>query len=196
MSVGFGRILTTCAWRSVSVSAAFVSATFTIAMSSDKPSECVSVPCLGKGFAWEPDMLLYSVPSLGQQSEEKIELSLPVNMITAFGLGSSEQSCAGNEYPVCPERMCHQITGNVSLTNQPGPVLKCQSWFYWLQVDDSAAQTVQAAKHGIGLVKVLFANMGNIFIKNLQSVQKVIISDKLCFKLYSNDISIDQDLKL
>ncbi|OXB79343.1 UNVERIFIED_CONTAM: hypothetical protein H355_013264 [Colinus virginianus] len=65
-----------------------------------------------------------------------------------------------------------------------------------LQVDDSAAQTVQAAKHGIGLVEVLFANMGNIFIKILQSVQKVIISDKLCFQLYGNDILIDQDLKL
>uniref|UniRef100_A0A669P0Q1 Tubulin--tyrosine ligase-like protein 9 n=1 Tax=Phasianus colchicus TaxID=9054 RepID=A0A669P0Q1_PHACC len=51
------------------------------------------------------------------------------------------------------------------------------------------------AKHGTGLVEVLFADMDNIFIKSLQSVQKVIISDKRCFELYGYDILIDQDLK-
>uniref|UniRef100_A0A8B9S4E9 Tubulin--tyrosine ligase-like protein 9 n=1 Tax=Apteryx owenii TaxID=8824 RepID=A0A8B9S4E9_APTOW len=51
------------------------------------------------------------------------------------------------------------------------------------------------AKHGAELVEVLFADMDNIFIKSLQSVQNVIISDKHCFELYGYDILIDQDLK-
>ncbi|NXD13300.1 TTLL9 polyglutamylase, partial [Nothocercus nigrocapillus] len=51
------------------------------------------------------------------------------------------------------------------------------------------------AKHGADVVEVLFADMDNIFIKSLQSVQKVIISDKHCFELYGYDILIDQDLK-
>ncbi|XP_040432262.1 probable tubulin polyglutamylase TTLL9 isoform X5 [Cygnus olor] len=51
------------------------------------------------------------------------------------------------------------------------------------------------AKHGPGSVEVLFADMDNIFIKSLQSVQKVIISDKHCFELYGYDILIDRDLK-
>ncbi|NXC46139.1 TTLL9 polyglutamylase, partial [Penelope pileata] len=51
------------------------------------------------------------------------------------------------------------------------------------------------AKHGAGAVAVLFADMDNIFIKSLQSVQKVIISDKHCFELYGYDILIDRDLK-
>ncbi|NXL82908.1 TTLL9 polyglutamylase, partial [Alectura lathami] len=51
------------------------------------------------------------------------------------------------------------------------------------------------ARHGAGVVGALFAAMDNIFIKSLQSVQKVIISDKHCFELYGYDILIDQDLK-
>ncbi|XP_077192171.1 putative tubulin polyglutamylase TTLL9 isoform X2 [Paroedura picta] len=51
------------------------------------------------------------------------------------------------------------------------------------------------AKHGAETVEFLFAEMDNIFIKSLQSVQKVIISDKHCFELYGYDILIDQDLK-
>ncbi|XP_032054460.1 probable tubulin polyglutamylase TTLL9 [Aythya fuligula] len=51
------------------------------------------------------------------------------------------------------------------------------------------------AKHGAGSVEVLFADMDNIFIKSLQSVQKVIISDKHCFELYGYDILIDWNLK-
>ncbi|XP_061486801.1 probable tubulin polyglutamylase TTLL9 isoform X5 [Rhineura floridana] len=51
------------------------------------------------------------------------------------------------------------------------------------------------AKHGAEAVEILFAEMDNIFIKSLQSVQKVIISDKHCFELYGYDILIDQDLK-
>ncbi|XP_053250657.1 probable tubulin polyglutamylase TTLL9 isoform X1 [Podarcis raffonei] len=51
------------------------------------------------------------------------------------------------------------------------------------------------AKHGAEAVENLFAEMDNIFIKSLQSVQKVIISDKHCFELYGYDILIDQNLK-
>lgn len=51
------------------------------------------------------------------------------------------------------------------------------------------------AKHGAEVMETLFAEMDNIFIKSLQSVQKVIISDKHCFELYGYDILIDQDLK-
>ncbi|XP_050999432.1 probable tubulin polyglutamylase TTLL9 [Acomys russatus] len=52
-----------------------------------------------------------------------------------------------------------------------------------------------ASKHGPEAVEALFRDMDNIFIKSLQSVQKVIISDKHCFELYGYDILIDQDLK-
>ncbi|XP_043836652.1 probable tubulin polyglutamylase TTLL9 isoform X1 [Dromiciops gliroides] len=51
------------------------------------------------------------------------------------------------------------------------------------------------SKHGPEAVETLFQDMDNIFIKSLQSVQKVIISDKHCFELYGYDILIDQDLK-
>lgn len=52
-----------------------------------------------------------------------------------------------------------------------------------------------ASKHSPQVVETLFSDMDNIFIKSLQSVQKVIISDKHCFELYGYDILIDQDLK-
>ncbi|XP_020137364.1 putative tubulin polyglutamylase TTLL9 isoform X4 [Microcebus murinus] len=52
-----------------------------------------------------------------------------------------------------------------------------------------------ASKHGPQAVEMLFSDMDNIFVKSLQSVQKVIISDKHCFELYGYDILIDQDLK-
>ncbi|KAL0595240.1 putative tubulin polyglutamylase TTLL9 [Plecturocebus cupreus] len=52
-----------------------------------------------------------------------------------------------------------------------------------------------ASKHRPQAVETLFRDMDNIFIKSLQSVQKVIISDKHCFELYGYDILIDQDLK-
>ncbi|XP_074148878.1 putative tubulin polyglutamylase TTLL9 isoform X2 [Sminthopsis crassicaudata] len=51
------------------------------------------------------------------------------------------------------------------------------------------------SKHGPEAVEALFQDMDNIFIKSLQSVQKVIISDKHCFELYGYDILIDQNLK-
>ncbi|KAM4609591.1 putative tubulin polyglutamylase TTLL9 [Discoglossus pictus] len=51
------------------------------------------------------------------------------------------------------------------------------------------------ARHGPEEVETLFQNIDNIFIKTLQSVQKVIINDKHCFELYGYDILLDQDLK-
>ncbi|KAG9462043.1 hypothetical protein GDO78_015035, partial [Eleutherodactylus coqui] len=51
------------------------------------------------------------------------------------------------------------------------------------------------AKHGPAEVETLFQDMDNIFIKSLQSVQKIIINDKHCFELYGYDILLDEDLK-
>ncbi|CAJ0925476.1 unnamed protein product [Ranitomeya imitator] len=51
------------------------------------------------------------------------------------------------------------------------------------------------AKHGPTAVETLFQSMDNIFIKSLQSVQKIIINDKHCFELYGYDILLDEDLK-
>ena len=41
----------------------------------------------------------------------------------------------------------------------------------------------------------MFRLMDEIFIKSLQSVQKIIINDKHCFELYGYDILLDADLK-
>ncbi|XP_012728903.2 probable tubulin polyglutamylase TTLL9 isoform X2 [Fundulus heteroclitus] len=51
------------------------------------------------------------------------------------------------------------------------------------------------AKHGREVIETLFKEMDNIFIRSLQSVQKVIINDKHCFELYGYDILLDQNLK-
>uniref|UniRef100_M4AQX9 Tubulin--tyrosine ligase-like protein 9 n=2 Tax=Xiphophorus TaxID=8082 RepID=M4AQX9_XIPMA len=51
------------------------------------------------------------------------------------------------------------------------------------------------AKHGRELIENLFKEMDNIFIRSLQSVQKVIINDKHCFELYGYDILLDENLK-
>ncbi|XP_071763512.1 putative tubulin polyglutamylase TTLL9 [Centroberyx gerrardi] len=51
------------------------------------------------------------------------------------------------------------------------------------------------AKHGAEMVETLFKDMDNIFVRSLQSVQKVIINDKHCFELYGYDILLDQNLK-
>ncbi|XP_072169782.1 probable tubulin polyglutamylase TTLL9 isoform X1 [Diadema setosum] len=56
-------------------------------------------------------------------------------------------------------------------------------------------KTYLTAKHGIELVENLFRDMNEIFIKSLQSVQKIMINDKHCFELYGYDILMDQDLK-
>ncbi|XP_029995217.1 putative tubulin polyglutamylase TTLL9 [Sphaeramia orbicularis] len=51
------------------------------------------------------------------------------------------------------------------------------------------------AKHGREKVETLFEEMDNIFVRSLQSVQKVIINDKHSFELYGYDILLDQNLK-
>lgn len=51
------------------------------------------------------------------------------------------------------------------------------------------------ARHGAETVERVFRDMDTIFIRSLQSVQKVIINDKHCFELYGYDILLDQDLK-
>lgn len=52
-----------------------------------------------------------------------------------------------------------------------------------------------SARHGAERVEALFRNIDGIFIRSLQSVQKVIINDKHCFELYGYDILLDQALK-
>ena len=44
-------------------------------------------------------------------------------------------------------------------------------------------------------VAVCFSQMDDIFIKSLQSVQKVMINDKHCYELYGYDILLDDCLK-
>lgn len=51
------------------------------------------------------------------------------------------------------------------------------------------------AKHTPEVTKQLFLQIDNIFIKTLQSVQKIIINDKHCFELYGFDLMIDKNLK-
>jgi len=51
------------------------------------------------------------------------------------------------------------------------------------------------AKHGPEVVKHLFQQIDEIFIKSLQSVQRIIINDKHCFELYGFDIMFDANLK-
>ncbi|XP_061105692.1 probable tubulin polyglutamylase TTLL9 [Conger conger] len=51
------------------------------------------------------------------------------------------------------------------------------------------------ARHGASAALALFTEMDNVFVRSLQSVQKVIINDKHCFQLYGYDIILDQDLK-
>lgn len=51
------------------------------------------------------------------------------------------------------------------------------------------------AKHGREMVENLFRRMDNVFVRSLQSVQKIVINDKHCFELYGYDILLDEDLK-
>lgn len=51
------------------------------------------------------------------------------------------------------------------------------------------------AKHTPEVTRQLFHQIDNIFIKTLQSVQKIIINDKHCFELYGFDLMIDKNLK-
>ncbi|KAJ0063128.1 hypothetical protein NL108_012593 [Boleophthalmus pectinirostris] len=51
------------------------------------------------------------------------------------------------------------------------------------------------AKHGREKIETLFKDIDNIFVRSLQSVQKVFINDKHCFELYGYDILLDENLK-
>ncbi|XP_013408942.2 probable tubulin polyglutamylase TTLL9 [Lingula anatina] len=51
------------------------------------------------------------------------------------------------------------------------------------------------AKHGMEAVAKMFTQMDDIFIKTLQSVQKIMINDKRCFEMYGYDILLDTNLK-
>ena len=51
------------------------------------------------------------------------------------------------------------------------------------------------ARHGHQVVKRVQQQMDEIYIKSLQSVQKVMINDKHCFELYGFDIMFDENLK-
>ena len=51
------------------------------------------------------------------------------------------------------------------------------------------------AKHGHETVQQLYRQIDNVFIKSLQSIQKIMINDKHCFELYGFDLMMDKDLK-
>ncbi|XP_037083266.1 LOW QUALITY PROTEIN: probable tubulin polyglutamylase TTLL9 [Pollicipes pollicipes] len=51
------------------------------------------------------------------------------------------------------------------------------------------------ARHGDAMVATLIDDINNVFIKSLQSVQKIMINDKHCFELYGYDILIDSELR-
>ena len=55
--------------------------------------------------------------------------------------------------------------------------------------------TFLAARHGHQVVRQARQQMDQIYIKSLQSVQKVMINDKHCFELYGFDILFDENLK-
>ena len=81
------------------------------------------------------------------------------------------------------------VWADSSFLSQPGGGAKGCKWML------QRFRQYLASKHGPEAVETLFSDMDNIFIRSLQSVQKVIISDKHCFELYGYDILIDQDLK-
>lgn len=51
------------------------------------------------------------------------------------------------------------------------------------------------ARHGHSVVRRVQQQMDDIYIKSIQSVQKVMINDKHCFELYGFDILFDETLK-
>ena len=52
-----------------------------------------------------------------------------------------------------------------------------------------------SARHGHPTVKRIRQQMDEIYIKSLQSVQRVMINDKHCFELYGFDLLFDETLK-
>lgn len=51
------------------------------------------------------------------------------------------------------------------------------------------------SKYGQEKVSEAFAQIQDLIIKSLQSVQKTIINDKHCFELYGFDVLLDANLK-
>ncbi|GBG28389.1 Tubulin polyglutamylase TTLL5 [Hondaea fermentalgiana] len=51
------------------------------------------------------------------------------------------------------------------------------------------------SRHGVERTNQVFADIEDIVLRSLQSVQKVMIHDKHCFELYGYDIMIDDQLK-
>ncbi|EQC37590.1 hypothetical protein SDRG_05186 [Saprolegnia diclina VS20] len=51
------------------------------------------------------------------------------------------------------------------------------------------------SKHGCARIDQLFYEIQMVIVRSLQSVEKIIISDKHCFELYGYDIMIDENLK-
>ena len=51
------------------------------------------------------------------------------------------------------------------------------------------------ARHSHQLVRRVQQQMDEIFIKSLQSVQKIMFNDKHCFELYGFDLMFDENLK-
>jgi len=50
-------------------------------------------------------------------------------------------------------------------------------------------------RYGQEAVSECFANVQQVIIRALQSVQKVMINDKHCFELYGFDVLLDDQLK-
>ncbi|KAJ8362210.1 hypothetical protein AAFF_G00388690 [Aldrovandia affinis] len=64
-----------------------------------------------------------------------------------------------------------------------------------LQVAAAAAARYLTARHGARAVEALFGEIDNVFVRSLQSVQKVIINDKHCLSSHGYDIILDKGLK-
>ncbi|KAM7327092.1 hypothetical protein ACRRTK_013459 [Alexandromys fortis] len=144
------------------------------------------------------------VPSSRAPSHGPGELFHPKDTCQLFLLASEPgpgSQCslwaAGNiATSLCMLALDHQPLPDVHLTNvavqKTSPDYHPKKGCKWMI---QRFRQYLASKHGPEAVERLFRDMDNIFIRSLQSVQKVIISDKHCFELYGYDILIDQDLK-